>query len=163
MGGSRPADREDLAGARQRRASASGRTESVGRQRMTELQKARRSAGGDVADARASRSRPGLWAGYGLVRGGAGTALVGSHEQVADLIEEYHRLGFDHFILSGQPHVEEAYHFAEGAAAVLQSAEALAPLAARNQQKGSPKCLRSRISKAFRPTMPRRQCSHHAL
>ena len=33
---------------------------------------------------------PNLWAGVGLVRGGAGTALVGSHEEVADRIEEYH-------------------------------------------------------------------------
>ena len=40
-----------------------------------------------------SRSRPNLWAGVGLVRGGAGTALVGSHEEVADRLEEYHRLG----------------------------------------------------------------------
>jgi alkanesulfonate monooxygenase SsuD/methylene tetrahydromethanopterin reductase-like flavin-dependent oxidoreductase (luciferase family) len=66
----------------------------------------------------------GAWcstAGYGLVRGGAGTALVGSHEEVADRIEEYHHLGIEHFILSGQPHLEEAYYFAEGAAAVLRS------------------------------------------
>ena len=36
---------------------------------------------------------PNLWAGVGLVRGGAGTALVGSHEEVANLIFEYHSLG----------------------------------------------------------------------
>ncbi|MFD7973859.1 LLM class flavin-dependent oxidoreductase [Streptomyces clavifer] len=57
---------------------------------------------------------PNLWAGIGLVRGGAGTALVGSHEEVADRIEEYHRLGIDEFILSGYPHLEEAYWFGEG-------------------------------------------------
>jgi alkanesulfonate monooxygenase len=57
---------------------------------------------------------PGLWAGVGLVRGGAGTALVGSHQEVADRIEEYHRLGIDEFILSGYPHLEEAWSFAEG-------------------------------------------------
>jgi alkanesulfonate monooxygenase SsuD/methylene tetrahydromethanopterin reductase-like flavin-dependent oxidoreductase (luciferase family) len=44
---------------------------------------------------------PNLWAGVGLVRGGAGTALVGSHEEVADRIAEYHDLGIDEFILSG--------------------------------------------------------------
>ena len=48
------------------------------------------------------------------MRGGAGTALVGSHSEVADRIEEYHELGFDEFILSGHPHLEEAYWFGEG-------------------------------------------------
>jgi alkanesulfonate monooxygenase len=48
---------------------------------------------------------PNLWAGFGLVRSGAGTALVGSHEEVADRMVEYHRLGIDHFIMSGQPHL----------------------------------------------------------
>jgi alkanesulfonate monooxygenase len=57
---------------------------------------------------------PGLWAGYGLVRPGAGTALVGSHAEVASLLEEYADLGVEHFILSGQPHLEEAYWFGEG-------------------------------------------------
>jgi len=52
---------------------------------------------------------PNLWAGVGLVRGGAGTALVGSHEEVADRIAEYHTLGIDEFILSGYPHLEEAW------------------------------------------------------
>jgi alkanesulfonate monooxygenase len=63
---------------------------------------------------------PNLWAGYGLVRGGAGTALVGSHAEVADRLEEYHSLGIDHAILSGQPHLEEAYWFAEGAGRLLR-------------------------------------------
>lgn len=57
---------------------------------------------------------PNLWAGVGLVRGGAGTALVGSYEEVADRIEEYHALGLDHFILSGYPHLEETYYVGEG-------------------------------------------------
>jgi alkanesulfonate monooxygenase len=58
--------------------------------------------------------------GVGLVRGGAGTALVGSHEEVANLIYEYHSLGFDEFILSGYPHLEEAYWFAEGVLPLLK-------------------------------------------
>jgi alkanesulfonate monooxygenase len=57
---------------------------------------------------------PQIWTGFGLLRPGAGAALVGSHEEVADLIEEYHRLGVRHLILSGQPHLEEAYWFGEG-------------------------------------------------
>ncbi|MDM4784586.1 LLM class flavin-dependent oxidoreductase [Micromonospora sp. b486] len=52
---------------------------------------------------------PNVWAGYGLLRPGAGAALVGSHEQVADRIAELHGLGVEHLLLSGQPHLEEAY------------------------------------------------------
>ena len=64
---------------------------------------------------------PNLWAGVGLVRGGAGTALVGSHEEVAERIEEYHDLGIDEFILSGYPHLEESYWFGEGVLPLLAS------------------------------------------
>jgi alkanesulfonate monooxygenase len=52
---------------------------------------------------------PNLWAGIGLVRGGAGTALVGSYDSVAERIREYAEIGLDTFILSGYPHLEEAY------------------------------------------------------
>lgn len=62
---------------------------------------------------------PNLWAGIGLTRAGAGTALVGSHEEVADRIEEYGALGISEFILSGYPHVEEALWFAEGVRPIL--------------------------------------------
>jgi alkanesulfonate monooxygenase len=57
---------------------------------------------------------PNLWAGVGLVRGGAGTAMVGSHEEVADLIEAYAEVGIEEFVLSGYPHLEESYWFGEG-------------------------------------------------
>jgi alkanesulfonate monooxygenase len=88
-----------------------GRTQSVGQQRMAALHKGRRE---DLVIA------PNLWAGYGLVRSGAGTALVGSHEEIADRIAEYHDIGFDEFIFSGQPHVEEAYWMGEGVLPILR-------------------------------------------
>lgn len=63
---------------------------------------------------------PNLWSGVGLARGGAALALVGNHAEVADRIEEYHRLGVDEFVLSGHPHLEEAYWFAEGVLPILR-------------------------------------------
>lgn len=57
---------------------------------------------------------PNLWAGIGLVRGGAGTAMVGSYTEIADLIEAYRGAGISEFVLSGYPHLEEAYWFGEG-------------------------------------------------
>ena len=57
---------------------------------------------------------PNVWAGIGLVRGGVGTALVGSYDEVAERIARVPGLGFDEFILSGYPHLEEAYWFGEG-------------------------------------------------
>jgi alkanesulfonate monooxygenase len=56
---------------------------------------------------------PNLWAGIGLVRGGAGTALVGDPDTVAARFREYADLGIDTFVLSGYPHLEEAYRVAE--------------------------------------------------
>ena len=76
--------------------------------------------GATYADAHELEVHPGLWAGVGLVRGGAGTALVGSHEEVASLIGEYAALGIDEFVLSGYPHVEEAYWFAEGVKPIVE-------------------------------------------
>jgi alkanesulfonate monooxygenase len=56
---------------------------------------------------------PNLWAGVGLVRGGAGTALVGDPATVAKRMQEYSNLGIETFILSGYPHLEEAYRVAD--------------------------------------------------
>ncbi len=80
------------------------RYDSVGQQRMAALH------GGDRAKLEIS---PDLWAGVGLVRGGAGTALVGDADTVAARLLEYQKLGVDNFILSGYPHLEEAYRVAE--------------------------------------------------
>jgi alkanesulfonate monooxygenase len=85
-------------------------SKSVGQQRMRTLHSDYR-AGGKPQDLEVA---PNLWAGIGLVRGGAGTALVGSHSEVAERIEEYADLGIEEFILSGHPHLEEAYWFGEG-------------------------------------------------
>lgn len=78
--------------------------DSEGQRRMRELH------GG-------SRSKleiaPNLWAGVGLVRGGAGTALVGDGETIAKRLKEYEALGAETFVLSGYPHLEEVYRFAE--------------------------------------------------
>ena len=87
------------------RAQASlARMDSHGQQRMQVLN------GGKRGNLEIS---PNLWAGVGLVRGGAGTALVGSPQQVAERLLEYADLGADTFVLSGYPHLEEAYRFAE--------------------------------------------------
>jgi alkanesulfonate monooxygenase len=86
-------------------------SQSEGQQRMVALHGGRTDA---------LEVSPNLWAGVGLVRGGAGTALVGSHDEVADRICEYHQLGIDEFILSGYPHLEEAYQVGEGLLPVLR-------------------------------------------
>jgi alkanesulfonate monooxygenase len=80
------------------------RFDSVGQQRMSQLHKGRRDR---------LEVSPNLWAGVGLVRGGAGTALVGDPRQVAARMREYMAIGIDRFILSGYPHLEECYRFAE--------------------------------------------------
>jgi alkanesulfonate monooxygenase len=80
----------------QKAQTALASSQSVGQQRMRALH------GGSTSftDPHELEIHPGLWAGVGLVRGGAGTALVGSHEEVASLIGEYAALGIDEFILS---------------------------------------------------------------
>ncbi|MGM9487582.1 FMNH2-dependent alkanesulfonate monooxygenase [Ideonella sp. YS5] len=86
------------------------RMDSEGQRRMAALHGGRF----DKADVRRGLEvSPNLWAGVGLVRGGAGTALVGNPEQVAARLQEYADLGLEHFILSGYPHLDEAYRFAE--------------------------------------------------
>jgi alkanesulfonate monooxygenase len=80
------------------------RMDSVGQARMQALHGGRRDK---------LEISPNLWAGVGLVRGGAGTALVGDPQTVAARIKEYMAIGIDTFILSGYPHLEESYRFAE--------------------------------------------------
>lgn len=80
---------------------------------------------------------PNLWAGIGLVRGGAGTALVGSPEQVAERIREYQALGINKFILSGYPHLEEAWSFAERVMPLFKSEEVSARKGPRGETIGN--------------------------
>ena len=78
--------------------------DSVGQRRMSELHGGRRDK---------LIVSPNLWAGVGLVRGGAGTSLVGTPKQVAERLREYQALGIDTIIGSGYPHLEESYRVAE--------------------------------------------------
>ncbi|WP_343591925.1 FMNH2-dependent alkanesulfonate monooxygenase [Paracidovorax wautersii] len=84
------------------------RMDSEGQRRMAALHQ-----GGAKRSRADLEISPNLWAGVGLVRGGAGTALVGDPQTVADRIKEYADLGIDTFVMSGYPHLEEAYRFAE--------------------------------------------------
>ncbi|MGO6670773.1 LLM class flavin-dependent oxidoreductase, partial [Rhizobium ruizarguesonis] len=79
-------------------------SDSVGQKRMAALHGGRR----DKLEV-----SPNLWAGVGLVRAGAGTALVGSPKTVAARLREYQEIGIDTVIGSGYPHLEEAYRVAE--------------------------------------------------
>jgi len=148
------------------------RSESEGQHRMRELH----NGGGDFgggADARRLEIYPNLWSGVGLVRGGAGTALVGSHQEVADRIAEYAELGLDHFILSGYPHLEEVYIFGEGVRPILARRGLLgdgAELARSNEPVHSASCRTSETSVLLDATSrsitgaapPERGCDGHA-
>ena len=79
-------------------------SESVGQKRMSALHQGRRDK---------LVVGPNLWAGLGLVRGGAGTALVGSPDNVVARIREYQAIGIETIIASAYPHLEEAYNVAE--------------------------------------------------
>lgn len=80
-------------------------SDSIGQKRMSALHGGGRRDRLEIA--------PNLWAGVGLVRRGAGTALVGDPSTVAARLREYQALGIDTVIASGYPHLEEAYKVAE--------------------------------------------------
>lgn len=103
---------EDISAAQRNYASM----DSVGQARMTALHGGQRDQ---------LVVGPNLWAGVGLVRGGAGTALVGNPREVADCLQEYADLGVSSFVLSGYPHLEEAIRFAELVFPLLPGKEAV--------------------------------------
>src|SRR6201994_4653719 len=88
---------------------------------------------------------PNLWAGIGLVRSGAGTALVGDPQTVAQRMLEYADLGIESFILSGYPHLEEAYRVAELLFPLLPLQHGSA------QAAGTPKRADNFVGNEFRP------------
>lgn len=80
---------------------------SIGQQRVQSLNPGR-------IDRDALWPAPGVWSGLGLIGGGGGsTAIVGSHEEVAETIAGYRAAGIEHFIVSGAPLLEEAYNVGE--------------------------------------------------
>ncbi len=85
-------------------ASMARNSDSVGQARMSALH------GGSRDNLEIS---PNLWAGIGLVRTGAGTALVGDPDTIAQRLQEYADIGVDTIVASGYPHLEEAYRVAE--------------------------------------------------
>ncbi|MEV8516417.1 LLM class flavin-dependent oxidoreductase [Dactylosporangium sp. NPDC051484] len=87
--------------------------QSIGQQRVQSLNPG-------VIDPDRLRPYPTIWSGLGLIGGGGGsTALVGSHAEVAERIQEYTEVGIRHFIVSGAPLLEEAYSFGEGVIPLL--------------------------------------------
>jgi len=108
-------------------------TASVGQRRMADLS----GHGEDTLppdDPRVLEIHPNVWSGVGLVRGGAGTALVGSHSDVADRMEEYAALGCEEFILSGYPHLEEAWAVGQGLLPELRRRGLVADLGAHGSE-----------------------------
>jgi alkanesulfonate monooxygenase len=85
-----------------------GSSGSEGQRRMDEL------VGSTLPkDARDLEVYPDIWAGVGLVRVGPGTAIVGDPETVVARLRDYEAQGFDVFILSGFPLLEEAQRFSD--------------------------------------------------
>lgn len=97
---------------------------SEGQRRMAAL------TTGELLDARSLEVHPGLWAGPSLLRDGAGTAAVGSYDDVAALFDEYASLGISEFVLSGYPQIEEIAHVGTGVLPVVRAAEQAAPVTA---------------------------------
>ena len=64
-----------------------------------------------------------LWNGISRVRVNLGTAIVGTPQQTADELSAYWRMGFDEFILSAYPHLEEAERIARDVIPLISASE----------------------------------------
>ncbi|WP_371795107.1 LLM class flavin-dependent oxidoreductase [Streptomyces sp. NBC_01718] len=80
--------------------TVAGAVDSRAQERMLEL-----------VQAENYRIAPHLWSGISSVRPGAGVAVVGNPEQVADTLLEFVEAGCTHFCLSGYPHDDAAERF----------------------------------------------------
>ncbi|WP_187695422.1 hypothetical protein [Oceanobacillus piezotolerans] len=49
-----------------------------------------------------------------MKRKGAGTAIVGTPDQVTEALQDYIDAGVSHLVLSGFPHADEARRFGRG-------------------------------------------------
>ena len=56
---------------------------------------------------------PNLWNGFGQVRRGASSGLVGGYEALTERVRDYARLGVETFVFSANPALEEAYRVGE--------------------------------------------------
>lgn len=54
-----------------------------------------------------------LWLGFDRLQPGAEAALVGGHRAIAERLADYAAIGIDRFVLSANPHLEEAYRIGE--------------------------------------------------
>ena len=66
-----------------------------------------------------------LWNGISRARVNLGTAIVGTPQQAADELSAYRRMGFDEFILSAYPHLEEAERIAHDVIPLVDAEQTL--------------------------------------
>lgn len=64
---------------------------------------------------------PNIWAGYGLLRGGGITAMVGNYQEVADLIKEFYDNGLDKLLIAATPEIYYLNNFINGVIPILKS------------------------------------------
>lgn len=55
-----------------------------------------------------------IWAGYGLLRGGGITCMLGDYDQVSTLIKDYYDCGLDILLIAGTPEIYYANNFIKG-------------------------------------------------